>query len=208
MGLRSRVLRKLFELLYDPLVFLHEPAGVCLFGPSWRGRRTRLVQGLPERGTLVDLGCGAGHLLAVLSRRQGLAIGIEPSARMAHRATKRGQAVVMARAEALPLPDAIATVIVASYPGPWIMDPRTWDEIARVATSGAQVRILIGGTVTRGPLAFVRPRLIRLVYGQEPHIETGMTVPGLGHPSIEGRLYAREDEWGEAFIWEGVRCPS
>ena len=205
MGLRSRVLRKLFELLYDPLVFLHEPAGVCLFGASWRGRRVRLGQGLPEHGTVVDLGCGGGHLLSSLPDRHGLSVGIEPSARMAERAANRGQLVVMARAQTLPLPDSSVSAVVASYPGPWIMDRQTWDEIARVTADGALIRILMGGTVTRGPLAFVRRPMMRLLYGRQPADGTSIASTGLGHPCIEGQLCARHDEWGIAYVWEGVR---
>ncbi len=205
MSIRSRVLNKLFGLLYGPLVFLHEPAGACLFGPSWAGRRSSVGHTIPDKGLVLDLGCGGGLLLSELPHRCGLSVGIEPSPMMAQRARARGCLLVRANAERLPIPDAAVSAIVCTYPGPWIRASRVWDELARVTGPDAAVTILLGGSVTRGRFSTVRSRLIQVIYGGDLQHPDNAELVGFGHAQISGRAALVDDAWGQAIVWTGVR---
>lgn len=205
MSLRSRALNGFFRLLYGPLVFLHEPAGACLFGPSWAGRRRNLLEYLPPKGLVLDLGCGSGRLLAILQHRPGPSVGVDISLPMSRRALNAGANIVVADARCLPLGKETVGSVVCSYPGPWIRDERVWRELARVASPGAQVTVLLGGTVTRGRWSSLRSTLIRLVYGRQSADMSRIPVDGFGHEYIPGSLVVEDDEWGQSLIWTGQR---
>lgn len=205
MSLRSRALNGLFRLLYGPLVFLHEPAGACLFGPSWSGRRRMLAARLPPHGVVLDLGCGNGHLLSILRHRTGPSLGVDLSLPMSRRARTEGARVVLADAKCLPLETEAVVAVVCSYPGPWIRDERVWRELARVSEPGAQVLILLGGTVTRGRWSSLRSALIRAIYGRQLEDVNTIQVDGFGHECIPGCITVKDDEWGQSLIWIGRR---
>lgn len=199
---RSHVLQVAFGLLYSRLAFLHELVGRAAYGPSWDGRRRHVVPDSPA-GVILDIGCGEGRLLATLPQNSITAIGVEPSAVMASKARSRGVNIVRASAQALPVASKSVAHILATYPGPWLIDSSTWDEFTRVLVPGGTVTVLIGGTITRGHGARIRRLLLRLAYGgDEVSIEH---APPIGHPQIIGEYALVEDEWGQAIIWSGTR---
>lgn len=199
---RARLLQSLFQMLYTRLGVLHEPIGSLVFGAAWNGRRRHVVPSV-RTGPMLDLGCGEGRLLRCLDAAGAFALGIEPSAQMSRRARQNGAAIVRATAQSLPLRDASVWHVVATYPGPWIGDPRTWDEIARVAAPGATVTVLLGGDVTRGRGAGARALLMRLAYGRD-RTSTG-ALPRLGNALVTGDYATVDDSWGTTILWRGVR---
>ncbi len=206
MSIRSRILNRLFGFLYGPLVFLHEPAGTCLFGPSWARRRDAIGRGMPPDGLVLDVGCGSGILLSGLSGRTNGAVGIDPSQTMTRRAHARGCRVVQASAASIPLANSAVSAVVCSYPGPWIRDQQVWSELDRVTVPGARITILLGGTVTRGRFSMVRSKLIALLYGPEASSHRELKIEGLGHVRIPGRINCVDDEWGQSILWSGIRA--
>lgn len=205
MSIRSRILNRLFGLLYGPLVFLHEPAGMCLFGPSWAGRRDAIGRALPPDGLALDVGCGSGILLSRLPERAVGAVGIDPSQAMTRRARARGCRVVQAGAAYIPLADSSVSAVACSYPGPWIRDPQVWTELIRVTTPGAPVTILLGGTITYGRCLMARSKLIAILYGPHPGRHQEIEVECFGYARLPGCLNRVDDEWGQAILWTGVR---
>jgi SAM-dependent methyltransferase len=206
MSIRSRLLHRAFELLYGPLVFLHEPAGACLFGPSWHGRRIAVADRLHGReGPLLDLGCGSGRLLAAVDTRTQQAVGVDVSVPMLKSAVRRGGVVVQASAAVLPFGNAEFGAVVCSYPGNWIREPDVWSEIGRVVQPGGTVTILFGGTVTRGRLSRVRSTLIRILYGRMENGSVSIGFPLGTVANLNGSLVSREDRWGTVYQWEGSR---
>ena len=198
---RRTLLQATFSLLYTKLGFLHEATGRLAYGGAWEGRRKHVTP-TETTGTVVDLGCGEGRLLATLRNTGVFALGVEPSGQMAQRAVKRNVFVVQAIAQALPVQSGSVQCIVATYPGPWMVDSRTWDEIARVTAPGARIAILLGGDYSRGRWSSIRRPLLRLAYGRP---DTTVAIPDLGHPSIAGGIQVVDDTWGEAMLWCGVR---
>lgn len=202
---RTRVLQALFELLYTRLGFLHEAIGRLAYGPAWDGRRRHVVPSTIS-GLLVDIGCGEGRLLGSLAHSKRMMLGIEPSTQMAKRAVRRHVNVVQAAAQAIPLRTGSVQQIVVTYPGPWILDPRTWDEIARVCVPTASVNVLLGGDISRGPGATFRNGLLKIAYGKRAHESSDL--PRLGCELLAGDYQFVEDDWGTAIIWRGSRLPS
>lgn len=200
--IRGRVLQLVFQLLYTRLGFLHEAAGRIAYGPAWNGRRLHVVPADPA-GTLLDIGCGEGRLLRSITALHVFALGAEPSQTMVRRANQHGVSIVQATAQSLPVRSGAIQHVIATYPGPWIVDPLTWDELARVTTPGATVRVLLGGDITRGRRSLVRRRLLRLAYGGGG--VRAEQLPPLGNEEVVGEYIFVEDEWGTAIVWSGIR---
>ena len=195
------MLQTVFQLLYTRLGFLHETVGRIVYGAAWGGRRRHVVPTVLA-GPMLDVGCGEGWLL--LSDRDSpvFALGIDASEGMARRARRRGVSVVQAISQALPLRSGAIAHVVVTYPGPWIIDLRTWEEIARVTVPGATVTVLVGGDISRGRGAFLRSRLIQIAYGAGSNAET---LPALGNADVTGDYATVDDRWGTALLWTGIR---
>lgn len=204
MSLRSRLLNRSFRLLYGPLQFLHEPAGRCLFGQSWHGRRVATLSGVPPLGRLLDVGCGSGLLLALAAQRHSLAIGIDPSRAMLLRARDRGLLVVAGRSDALPFTSRSFDSIVATYPGGWILNDRTWQEFARVLEPGGAVAILLGGTVEHGRAGKLRSIVTGVLYGSQSMDVSTMQIEAPVRAGFAGSINALEDAWGTVYRWDGI----
>jgi hypothetical protein len=140
--------------------------------------------------------------LQTIDTRQLFALGVEPSPVMARRAKRRNVTVVQATSQALPIRSGSISHVVSTYPGPWIADPRTWDEIARLTVPGASVQILLGGDIDRGRGSFIRSKLLRLAYGRGA---ADAEIPVLGNALVTGEYVQLSDQWGTAILWMGTR---
>lgn len=200
--IRGRILQTIFQLLYTRLGFLHEVTGRVVYGSAWDGRRLHVLPA-DAAGRLLDIGCGEGRLLNAIAGHKQFAVGVDPSPEMTRRAHRRGVKVVRASAQFLPLLDDAVQHVIATYPGPWIFDAQTWEEIARVCAPGATVRILLGGDITGGRGAFIRSRLLRIAYGSGT--VSSERLPMLGNEQVVGDYVVVEDTWGMAIVWSGNR---
>lgn len=202
---RTQLLHWLFGLLYGPLLFLHEPVGHIVFGQAWPRRRSRLLALTDQEGTLLDLGCGSGILLAEADDRSGFSFGIDQSLAAARAAGQRGVQAVNADARWLPVQDASVDTLVCSYPGPWIFDPATWNEIARILRPRGEVIVLLGGTIERGTGSALRSILMKLVYGSNSTEGVRLAASSMGHKHLTGRVRILHDRWGASAYWSGRR---
>ena len=203
--IRERLLNFSFALLYGPFAWLHEVVGWVVFGPSWSARRRRLARPASPHELTLDVGCGDGRLLTDSGWRGARRIGVEPSRQASRRAQRRGALVVRAEAQRLPLSAGSLARVVASYPGPWLLDRRTWDEFARVLRPGGEVCVLLGGVTTRGRGAAMRRLLQRVAYGSLPS-SPGPRVPdAFRHTAFTGHVSTVDDAWGAAYFWLGQR---
>ncbi len=109
------------------------------------------IAGLTAEDRLVDVGCGPGAAVREAARRGAAATGIDPSAvslvlarRIAARANQGSGSVLFrqGRAEALPLPDASATVVWSlSSVHHWQNPAAGFAEIYRVLAPGGRLVI-------------------------------------------------------------------
>lgn len=101
---------------------------------QWRAMALQYVQG-PR---VLEIGFGTGELLPRLAARARLPVGLELSSAMHRQAYCKLRRLgltlplVQARAQAMPFADHCFDTIIATFPAPYILEPATLAECARL----------------------------------------------------------------------------
>jgi ubiquinone/menaquinone biosynthesis C-methylase UbiE len=157
-----RVMEFLLERLYTELAWAYDLVSwVVSLGrwTTWRRVALRYLAG----EHILEVGCGTGHLLHDLAGRGPQAVGCDLSAAMLRQARRRvGSTGLLCRvrAQALPFPAACFDAVVCVFPAPYINDPRTWNEFARVLVPAGRVVVVYGVSVGKKTLG---QRLVRFL---------------------------------------------
>ena len=171
-------------------------------GAAWPERRRLLIADLDPDALVLELGCGEGCLLSLAQSRGMAAVGIDPSGAMLSRASKRARNLVRADARHMPFADQTFHVVVASYPGPWIFEPETHREMARVCRSNAEIRVLLGGDYQVGPGRRIRRWLASGAYGGRALADQRAALESrVSCSELSGVVEVRRDRWGTALLW-------
>lgn len=130
---------------YDPEVFAHHPRGVVRWVEKKRARTVLAKLGAWPEHRILDVGCGAGHILEQLPGEQRH--GVDLSRFMVQRAQERlaGKArIVQGDAEKLPYEDAAFDRVLASSLLSHVLHPEAViGELKRVTRPGGRVVISI-----------------------------------------------------------------
>ncbi len=202
---RPRIILWTFDLLYRNTA-LYWLASTIPFAGRWRVWQ-RLALPRLRGDTVLELGCGPGWLLAdmVAAGYQCQAIDASPAmVRGAQHTLRRrglaaaGTAIALGRAQALPYPDAAFDCVVSTFPAPYIADPATLREVARVLRPGGRLIIVEGAhLLPHGRGLRVLVAIQRAVYGRA--VVDGPPQPA-NADAIERRLPLRRAGlrgWGE-----------
>jgi SAM-dependent methyltransferase len=171
---RARVVLGAFDLLYH-IPALYWLASTIPFAGQWRTWQRLALPRLRGRDVL-EVGCGSGWLLADMLAAGYRCRAVDASPQMV-RAARRTLArrrlphdtdtVQLARAQALPFADAAFDTVVSTFPAPYIADPASLREIARVLRPGGRLVIVEGASLLpRGPVLVLLVGIARLVYGR------------------------------------------
>lgn len=117
------------------------------FRPEYSPRLARHLADLaPSRELAVDVGCGSGQFTLALADAFERVVGCDPSAdQLANARVRSDVRYVCAPAEALPLPDACASLVAAAQAAHWFDLPAFYTEARRIARPGALVALLSYG---------------------------------------------------------------
>jgi arsenite methyltransferase len=148
---------------YEDAALRAATGGVLRPGGTALTERGAQLAGLQPGAVVVDVGCGTGGSLARLADRFGVrGIGVDPSASLlgaagADQPSPPRPARVRARAEALPLDDGCADVVLAEYVLSLVPDPAAaLAEFVRVLRPGE--RLLLTDLYARDPAGVARLR--------------------------------------------------
>jgi ubiquinone/menaquinone biosynthesis C-methylase UbiE len=171
---QARLALGTFDLLYR-VPALYWLASTIPFAGQWR-RWQRLVLPRITGHTVLEVGCGPGWLLADMIAAGYECRAVDASPQMVRAArrmlarqhlTHDAATVQEARAQALPFADASFDTVVSTFPAPYIMDPASLREIARVLRPGGRLVVVEGANLLpRGPLLWLLVQFQRLVYGR------------------------------------------
>ncbi len=131
--------------LYHKGAWAYDGVAALVSAGRWVGWVMRVLDHL-EGERVLEIGHGPGYLLAAMVHQGLCPVGLDLSFQMARRARQRtGFAVpiVQGRAQALPFPDEIVDTVVTTFPAPFILDPATWQEAARVLRPGGRFVVLL-----------------------------------------------------------------
>ncbi len=153
--MKTRFLRFAFHLLYNQLAWTYDLVAWLVSFGDWAAWRRAAALFLQE-GPSLELAYGTGGLMADLTARGLLLVGLDLSPTMAHlargRLVGRGLPVrlVRGRAQALPFPDSVFANVIATFPTDFILAPQTLEAVIRVLRPGGRLVIVVVGTL-RGP---------------------------------------------------------
>jgi ubiquinone/menaquinone biosynthesis C-methylase UbiE len=146
---RSSLRLWLYERLYRELAWAYDPVSWLVSGGRWRQWQLAVLPDLAGE-TILDLGCGPGHLVVELLRRGKNAYGVDRSPAMQRLANRRLRRagfpgrVVGADARALPFAAASVDSVVFTFPTPLVREADLWRELARVLRPTGRVVVVLG----------------------------------------------------------------
>lgn len=171
---QARLALGTFDLLYR-VPALYWVASTIPFAGQWR-RWQRLVLPRIRGHDVLEVGCGPGWLLADMIAAGYACHAVEASPQMVraarrtlarHHLTHDATTVQEARVQQLPFADAAFDTVVSTFPAPYIADPASLREIARVLRPGGRLVVVEGANLLpRGPLLWLLVQIQRLVYGR------------------------------------------
>ncbi len=151
------LMRGFFGWLYTRGAWAYSAVAWLVSAGRWVQWVQWAARQVPPTARVLELGFGPGYAQAVWAARGQPAWGVDLSPFMARRAAARVRAqghrprVVRARAQALPWPAASVDWVFSTFPAPYIADPATAQEVARVLRPGGQLWVLTaaqGGLLT------------------------------------------------------------
>jgi ubiquinone/menaquinone biosynthesis C-methylase UbiE len=151
------------ERLYHELAWFYDNVSWLVSAGRWGVWRRSALGYLPAQDGLrvLEIGFGTGELLLELAQRNVAVHGLELSPAMHAVARKKLRSYMIAvpllraRAQAMPLANTQFDAILATFPAPYILDPATLAECARLLRGEGRL-IIVGLWVTVKPAMLAR----------------------------------------------------
>jgi ubiquinone/menaquinone biosynthesis C-methylase UbiE len=179
-----------FALLYGWGAGFYDRFSDWLFLGEWTAWQQTSLAFLPERGTILEIGCGTGRLARGGIQADRLWVGLDASPDMLANARRRGLpglSFVRGDAGRLPLADKSVDAIVSTFPARYILDPAVAAEMARVLEPDGPVVVVLSGTMApHGLRRRLRRCALRCFYGRgEDRRHGGLELAGFAGRCIE-----------------------
>ncbi|MGD8625733.1 MAG: methyltransferase domain-containing protein [Anaerolineae bacterium] len=127
-----------FRLLYNELAWLYDPVSWITSLGRWRRWQRAALAYLPAGGRVLEVAAGPGHLLADLATAGYQVAGLDLSPAMLRQARRRlagrrlTAVLCRGRAGALPFADGTFDAVVLTFPTPFVYQPASVANLARV----------------------------------------------------------------------------
>lgn len=149
-----RLMQWAFARLYHECAWSYDLVAALVSRGLWS---RWVVTALPylHGARVLELGSGTGYLQRALAQARVWSVGLDeswPMLRLARRKVAHaGLAAWLLRGDArwLPFRDAVFSDVVATFPAPYILDPRTIADIRRVLQPGGRLVLVDGARLLR-----------------------------------------------------------
>lgn len=183
-SLRQKLRAWLLDRLYHECAWGYDSVATLVSRGHWFRWGAALLPWM--QAPILELGCGTGHLQALLAQRRLTSVGIDRSAAMLARARGLGN-FLHADSRQLPIADACIRTVVAVFPANYILDQATHAEIERVLCPEGTVVILLAA----GQLALTHHPLWQALAARDWHLTAPvLTEAGTPLQVIVGRPHA------------------
>lgn len=195
--------QRLFAALYWLGAPLYRVVSAAAFAGEWARWQDAALPMLPAAGLVLELGAGTGDLACrgARSERPWIALDLSPPMLRRRRPWPAAVLPVLADARRLPLPDAAVDAVVATFPAPFVLDPRCQAVIARVARPGAVLVVVWAGELA--PHGLWR-RLLRWLHTRF-YGGRGLAAPAVAFPGFVQRQVILRTRHGAAVTTIAVR---
>jgi SAM-dependent methyltransferase len=155
------LLRIFFHLLYNRMAWTYDGVAWLVSLGQWSSWRRTILPFLKD-GPVLELAFGSGGLMADLTEKEMMPVGIDLSPYMVRITRKRLASfgypfrLVQGRAQHLPFPDAVFSNVIATFPTDFFLDPDTLLSVRRILEPGGRLLIVAIGEL-RGPRVFRQP---------------------------------------------------
>ncbi len=158
----NRLLRIFFHQLYHRFAWVYDMVAWCVSLGRWNDWCRAIIPLLPP-GRVLEIGSGPGHLQHQLALLGKEVYALDESWQMNTQAAHRypGLCFLRARAENAPFASATFSAIAATFPAPYLFEPTTAAELARILTPNGQ---LIAILAARPAGQTLQDRLIRTLF--------------------------------------------
>jgi len=189
----SSFLRFFFKHLYTTLSWAYDFVAWATSMGQWRKWQSAATPA-SQIGDLLELGTGPGHLLTDLPQSEYRSVGVDTSTQMLKLARRnllhRGftPMLTQGRAQALPFQSNHFSIVIATFPSEYIVDPATLAEAFRVLQPRGEFVIVGLVQITGASLADRFAAWLYRFTGQagEPQEEWKITLQDAGfHPRFE-----------------------
>jgi ubiquinone/menaquinone biosynthesis C-methylase UbiE len=137
-----------FRLLYNELAWLYDPVSWITSLGLWHAWQWVALPYLLPGGTVLEVGCGPGHLLLGLAASGCHPVGLDLSPAMLRQARRRlhrqglALALCQGRAQNLPYAAQAFDCVVLTFPAPFVYDPGWIGHLARVLKPSGRLVIV------------------------------------------------------------------
>jgi SAM-dependent methyltransferase len=200
--------------------FSAHAAGYAAHRPTYPSSLIDLLAGLaPERGRVLDAGCGTGQLSVLLAQAFAEVIATDASARQIAEATPHPNVIYrVARAEASGLAEASVDLVTVAQAAHWFDLEPFYAEVRRIARPGAVLALISYGVFVGEPdidpvlQRFYREDTDPYWPPERRHVEAGYRTLPFPFAEIAAPSLAIEVSWrlkdlvGYVDTWSAVRA--
>jgi len=183
----SSILKFFFNLLYHQFARAYDWVADLVSIGRWK-TWVNMVLPYLDKASVLELGCGPGHLQSAYSIEGGVIFGLDASWQMLRQAKRnlsidnQAKNLVYGFAQSLPFSDRSFPVVVSTFPSSYIYEAQTLMQVWRVLENEGQLIILPAAWITGTSILDKFASWVFTVTGESPDTDSSNLESKLALP--------------------------